>query len=254
MLPSKVRDYAQVLHRLNLSMNCVSKMHTLGYIKNSSNNYPFQKINIGQDNSKHVLISAGIHGDEPAGIESICAFLETKKYKSYLNEWDFIILPCINPYGYEFNTRENHDNTDLNRMFKVDSPPVEVRLTQSIFKPSYFNLTLELHEDCDSDGYYLFQKSNKPFGIELGYKILESVKEIIPINLNEKIDDMPAEKGLIHRNKNIDEMDWWPMASYSLAMKSDHCFTLETPTHLPMHARVNTHLSAMETALIEYPD
>ena len=94
----------------------------------------------------------------------------------------------------------------------------------------------------------------KPFGIELGYKIIESVKEIIPINLNQKIDDMPAEKGLIHRIKNIDEMEWWPMAGYSLAMKSGHCFTLETPTQLSMHTRVNAHLAAVEKALIEYSD
>ena len=122
---------------------------------------------------------------------------------------------------------------------------------QSIFKLSRFDLTLELHEDSDSNGYYIYQKSNKPFGVELGYKILEAVKEIIPLNLNSYIDNTPAERGLIHRFKNIHEMDWWPMAGYSLAMKSNHCFTLETPTNLPMVTRVNAHLNAINTALIE---
>ena len=251
---SKKRDYAQVLNRLNLALGDVSKIHTLGYIQNPNNHYPFKKIFIGQKNSKRVLISAGIHGDEPAGIETICAFLESGMYKSYLNKWDFIILPCINPYGFEHDIRENQDNKDLNRLFKLNAPPLEVRLAQSVIESSYFNLTLELHEDSDSHGYYLFQKSNKPFGIELGYKIIESVKKVIPINLNKKIDDIPAEKGLIHRIKNIDKMEWWPMAGYSLAMKSEHCFTLETPTQLSMPTRVNAHLAAVEKALIEYPD
>ena len=254
MPPQKIRDYAQLLNRFKSALNSITEIETLDYIKTPNENYPFQKISWNQGKSRRVLISAGIHGDEPAGVETICTFLESGKYKSYLNKWDFIILPCINPYGFEHNTRGNHDNKDLNRLFKLDSPPLEVKLTQSVIESSYFNLTLELHEDSDSHGYYLFQKSNKPFGIELGYKIIEAVKEIIPINLNEKIDNVPAEKGLIHRIKNIDKMEWWPMAGYSLAMKSDYCFTLETPTHLPMHTRVNAHLTAMEKALIEYPD
>ena len=250
---AKKRNYLKVLNRLNLALNGVTIIKTLGNIKNSKNNYPFIKITLGQNQSKRILISAGIHGDEPAGIETICAFLESRKYKKYLNKWSFTILPCINPYGYEYNTRENHDKIDLNRMFRVDLPPAEVKLTQSIFEASYFNLTLELHEDCDSHGYYLFQKSNKPYGIELGYKIIESVKTIIPINLNQKIDEVPADNGLIHRIKNIDEMKWWPMAGYSVAMKSDHCFTLETPTHLPMQTRIDAHLAAIEEALIGCP-
>ena len=254
MLPSKIRDYGQLLNRIYLALDDASKIYTLGYIQNYSTSYPFLKIHIGRNNSRRVLISAGMHGDEPSGIETICTFLESKVYKSYLNQWDFIILPCINPYGFEHDTRENQDNKDLNRLFKLDSPPLEVKLTQSIFEQLNFNLTLELHEDSDSQGYYLFQKSNKPLGVGFGHKINESVREIIPINLNQKIDGMPAEKGLIHRIKNIDEMEWWPMAGYSLAMRSDHCFTLETPTQLSMPTRVNAHLAAVEKALIEYPD
>ena len=254
MHPNKKRDYVRVLNRLHLALNAESKVHTLGHINNSIHNYPFQKIVIGQNNSKRVLISAGIHGDEPSGIETICTLIESGKYKSYLNKWDLIILPCINPYGYEYNQRENQDNIDLNRMFKIKSPPLEVELTQSIFKLSYFNLTLELHEDCDSYGYYLFQKSNKPFGIQLGYKIIESVNEVIPINLNKKIDGNPAKDGVIHRIKDINEMEWWPMAGYSLAMKSEHCFTLETPTNLSMHTRVKAHIKAIDKALNEYPN
>ena len=139
-------------------------------------------------------------------------------------------------------------------MFKVDSPPMEVELSKSIFKKSCFNLTIELHEDCDSHGYYLFQKSNESFGIELGYEIIKSVKKIIPINLNTEIDGIQAEKGLIHRIKNIKEMDWWPMAGYALFMNSNHCFTLETPTHLTMGVRVKAHLAAIDCALQKYQD
>ena len=253
MAPQKKSKFSKVLNRLNSALINITEIITLDYIKYSNDMYPFQKIILGHGNPVRALISAGIHGDEPAGVETICSFLESGRYKPHLDHWEIIILPCINPYGFENNTRENQDNKDLNRLFKVHSPPLEVQLAQSTIKPSYFDLTIELHEDCDSHGYYLFQKSNKPDGLELGFKIIESVKGILPINLNGIIDNMIAEKGVIHRIKNIDEMEWWPMASYSWAMNSGHCFTLETPTQLPLSTRVNAHLAALDKALINCP-
>ena len=167
-----------------------------------------------------------------------------------MDEWEITILPCINPYGFENDTRENHGDQDLNRLFKDQLPPLEVQLAKSTFKPSYFDITIELHEDSDSHGYYLFQKSNQPDGLEVGFKIVEALKEIIPINFDEIIESMPAEKGVIHRIKDIEEMEWWPMAGYSLAMKSGHCLTLETPTQLAMSTRVSAHLVALDQALM----
>ena len=102
-------------------------------------------------------------------------FLENKSYDIYKNTWEITFLPCINPYGYEFGTRENHQRKDLNRLFKIEKPPLEVLFAQSILD-SKFDLTLELHEDNESSGYYLYQKSieNKQEGI--GLNILNSLK------------------------------------------------------------------------------
>ncbi len=250
----KKRDHEQIIQRLKSSLSGVAQIKTLRQIETPSGNYPFQSITLGDNNSRHLLISAGIHGDEPAGVETICAFLESGKYKPFLSQWEITLLPCINPYGFEYDTRENHNNKDLNRLFKDESPLPEVVLTKSIFKPSYFDLTLELHEDCDSDGYYLFQKSIKPGGLELGYKIIDAVKNIIQVNLNNEIDDIKADAGVIHRLKNANEMEWWPMAIYSLSMNTGHSFTLETPTNLPLTKRIEAHLSAIETVLNECPE
>ena len=244
------RNYLKIVNRLRKILTHDVQITTLGHIKYATKSYPFQKVILGDHNPRRVLISAGIHGDEPAGVESVCAFLESGRYKAHLDKWEITILPCINPYGFENDTRENHDKKDLNRLFKDQLPPLEVQLAKSTIKPSYFDITIELHEDSDSHGYYLFQKSNRPNGLEVGLKIMEALKEIIPINSDEKIEGMPAEKGVIHRIKDIDEMEWWPMAGYSLAMKSGHCLTLETPTRLAMSARVSAHLVALDQALM----
>ncbi len=244
------KSYTALINRLHQSLNHNAKIYTIGHIKYLNTKYPFQKIIIGSHKSNRVLISAGIHGDEPAGVETICTFLENKRYEDYLDKWEITILPCINPYGFENNTRENHENKDLNRLFKDHDSPLEVQLAKSIFSPSYFDITIELHEDYDSYGYYLFQKSNKHDGLQIGFKIIDALKEVIPINLDELIDDMPADKGVIHRIKDIKQMDWWPMAGYSLAMKTGHCFTLETPSKMAISSRVDAHLIALEQALM----
>ena len=244
------RNYLQSINRLINSLNANTKIYTIGHIETTNKRYPFYKFILGKDNPRRLLISAGIHGDEPSGFETICSFLESGRYQTYLDEWEITILPCINPYGFEYNKRENNDNKDLNRLFKELLPPSEVQLAKTIIKPSYFDLTIELHEDCDSEGYYLFQKSNNPNGLKIGIKIIKTLQKIIPINLNKSIDTMPAEHGIIHRLKNIEDMEWWPMAGYSFAMQSGHCLTLESPTQLAMSTRVKSHLLAMDQAII----
>ena len=76
---SQKRDYSQLINRLKLAVNNISKVETIGYITNCCLNYPFSKIHIGKNNTRRVLISAGIHGDEPARIETICKILEYEK-------------------------------------------------------------------------------------------------------------------------------------------------------------------------------
>ena len=249
MSSSPKNKYLEFIYRLDKVLTDDAKASTLGYIEYLNKKYPFQRIIIGGQKSRRVLISAGIHGDEPSGIETILSFLKSGQYKSHLDEWEITILPCINPYGFENNTRENHDDKDLNRLFKVQLPPLEVQLAKSTIKSSYFDISIELHEDSDSNGYYLFQKSNEPNGLKIGLKVIEAVKEIIPINLDDTIDNMPSENGVIHKIKDIEEMEWWPMACYSLAMKTGHCLTLETPTKLSMSVRVKAHLQAIDQAL-----
>ena len=87
--------------------------------------------------ARPVLLGAGIHGDEPGGVETIVKFLQETRYLVYLDEWEITLLPCINPFGYEFGIRENHQGKDLNRLFKEDLPPLEVIFAQSIINKGF---------------------------------------------------------------------------------------------------------------------
>ena len=204
------------------------------------------KFVLGKGNRLKAMISAGIHGDEPSGVEAICSFLENNRFDNFSDEWELTFLPCLNPYGYEHGLRENHEGKDLNRLFKHESPPTEVRFAKSIFDSSY-DLTIELHEDFMTPGYYLYQKGTHAEDDLLGKKILQAVKNIMPINLNGEIDGCSAQGGIIVQGN--EPMDWWPMALYSLSKGTRRCLTLETATKLSMDARIEAHLVAIDTAL-----
>ncbi len=214
--------------------------------------YPVYSIILGRGNSKRALISAGIHGDEPAGVETILTFLEKKLFEKYLDSWELTLLPCINPSGLNLGTRENAAGIDLNRKFRDPAPPEEVRWVQNQFQ-SPFDLDLELHEDIDSPGYYLYQKENGSLS-KLGRTILDQVSTIMSLNHLDEIEEMPADEGLLARLSDPDEMEWWPMALYAFSMGCRKAFTAETATSFPMETRVAAHLKAIETALTRFND
>jgi murein peptide amidase A len=215
---------------------------------NQISTYPLIKLVLGKGNPRRALISAGIHGDEPAGIETILFFLENKYYSPYLTNWEITLLPCINPHGYEYGIRENHNGKDLNRLFKETQPETEVFFAQSVLSTP-FELTIELHEDNESSGYYLYQKGINGKDDKIGLDIIDAIKNIMPINLDDEIDGTSADHGVIEKAIDMSKMDWWPMALYGLSNGVERCLTLETASKFDMEIRVDAHLTAIKTAL-----
>ncbi len=248
MTVDRIRDYPSLLTRLDNCLDGTGKTISIGEFPGPGRKYDCRKIVLGKGNPLRVLISAGIHGDEPAGVETVCEFLESERYKKYLDRWEFTILPCLNPSGYELGGRENHREQDLNRLFKSEDPPPEVVFAKSVFVHSY-TLTLELHEDTESPGYYLYQKTSPELEEGPGRPLLNSVKEIMPINMDSDIDGTEACEGLIDRLKGPEDMEWWPMALFAVSRGAECCLTLESAMKFPMETRISAHLRAVQKAL-----
>lgn len=244
-------SYAGLMKRLKKALPKTAEMTLIGNLSAINKKYPVVKIIMGHGNPKRALIAAGIHGNEPAGVHALFTFLKKKHYRRFSTEWELTFLPCINPSGYELGTRENYENIDLNRKFRTKSPPPEVKFVKTVFKKHY-DITLELHEDVDSPGYYLYQALDSKKRTILGHQILERVKDIIPINTSSEIEEMEAEGGVIKASVDPKKMKWWPMAIYSMAKGADYFLTLETPTKFPMKTRVAAHLAAIDSALANF--
>ena len=243
----KVHSFNSVINRLKNISIYPGSIETIKPYQTSAGLYPLIKIVLGKGNSLRALISAGIHGDEPGGIESILNFLKNNEYLDYINEWEITLLPCINPYGYEFGTRTNHQGKDLNRLFKLKNPPEEVVFAQSILETD-FKLIIDLHEDNESHGYYLYQTGLSKTYEKIGLEILNSLEGIMPINLETEIAGSQADQGIIGKALEILSMDCWQMALYGLSKGTQMCLTLETSSLFDMETRVHAHLTAIKTA------
>lgn len=248
MKPQTLRQFDGIVDRLKAAMDSESELTVVDTVIIGKRKYPLIKVVLGEGNSRRVLISGGIHGDEPAGVETICTFLENKLYRDFLKDWEFTLLPCINPSGFEAGTRNNLNDVDLNRKFKEKAVPQEVAFARNILSRPY-DLDLELHEDTDSPGYYIYQKDLAEELSPLGRAILDRVESVHPLNLAEEIEEIPADRGLLSRLSGPEEMEWWPMALYANVQGCRHVFTLESSPSLPMDVRVKAHLTAIKAAL-----
>ena len=55
-------------------------------LKTPEKNYSLIKFILEKGNWRRALISAGIHGDEPSGINAICSFLENNQFNTFAEE------------------------------------------------------------------------------------------------------------------------------------------------------------------------
>lgn len=191
-----------------------------------------------------VLLSAGIHGDEPAGPEAVMEAIESGLLKKWVHKFNFSILPCINPSGFDLGTRENEKCVDINRSF--DNYKVDESLSVKKFLgKKRFDLFIEFHEDWEYDGYYLYEPSKNE---KFGEKIIASMGKL-PV-YNGIADGRKVINGIVKIGPlKSHEIESKVMALYVYKNNADHVITSETPSKLNMESRIKMHLIALEVAL-----
>ncbi len=190
-------------------------------------------------------ISAGIHGDEPAGPLAALKLLQENRWP---DDAEIVLLPCLNPIGFTLNRRENAEGIDLNRDYR-NSKSAEIRAHFAwLERQPRFDLYLCLHEDWESHGFYLYEQNpdNQP---SLAEKIIEAVRHVCPIDRSEIIEDRPAKNGIIRPNVQPHERPDWPEAFYLITQKSRQGYTLEAPSDFPLATRVSALVTAVGAAI-----
>jgi murein peptide amidase A len=248
------RSYNELSKRLYEAASLPTvTLETLGEFSAGGKTYPLFVMQMGEPGlgKRGVTISAGIHGDEPAGPEAALKFvLENAANKTLLSSFYFTIFPCDNPSGWELDTRENADGIDLNREFAARHPAPEVVLIMKALEGKCFDIVVEMHEDIDAPGFYLYELAEKPEE-KVGERIVEAVAAAgYPINLNSCIEGLPAQEGVISPAGKRFRKTHLPKAVYTYRTCGGHVLTLEPPVSvLPIEDRVKIELMALNIVL-----
>ena len=199
----------------------------------------------GRKPEARIYISAGIHGDEPAGPLAELKLLQE-------NHWpenaEIFLLPCLNPIGFTLNSRGNSSGVDLNRDYRNPKAAETRAHIAWLERQPKFDLYLCLHEDWESHGFYLYEQ-NPDAKISLAEKMIEAVKKVCPIDLSENIEGRAAHGGIVRPNILPHERPDWPEAFYLITHKARQGYTLEAPSDFPLPVRVDALVEAVNAAL-----
>lgn len=256
-LPVK-RDIFTVINRLNqVAGTGKLTLKPVGTIRYSQFETSMWALNFKPpDKVKHVvLLTGGVHGNEPAGTEMLLQLAESmsrepEKYDGFY----FDIIPLVNPWGWVFDTRHNCEGIDINRDF-ASFNSLEARLIREFTRGKSYDLVIDFHEDPSAQGFYLYQ--NAAPDTTVGRRVIAAVRKAdFPIEQNVSMVILKTDDGL------IDAPLWslWYMQatrqiscpSYFRLENGSTAFTIETPKNLVWDGRLKMHRVALNEILGSY--
>jgi protein MpaA len=197
-------------------------------------------------NGRRVYLSAGIHGDEPAGP---LALLELLRGGFFTAGFHWSICPTLNPTGLAAGTRENAEAVDLNRDYWLRGTREIVAHAAWLDAMSVPDLFISLHEDWETTGFYFYEINLGEDRPQRAHRILEHAGVWFPPEPGPEIDGHDIrEPGWIYHAAEPDLPEGWPEAIYLAKMGCPISFTFETPSRAPLHERVAAHAAAVRAA------
>lgn len=195
-----------------------------------------------------LYFSAGMHGDEPASPLAALRLLEENQWPD-ANLW---LVPCLNPHGLRLGTRGNADGIDINRDYRHFRTSEAAGHVEWLHRQPQFDLTLLLHEDWESHGFYTYEL-NWRSQRSLAPAIIQAVRAVCPIDESPMIDGREtSEPGIIRPKIQPEERPEWPEALWLGVHKGPLSYTLEAPSDWPMSIRVKSLVTAVRTALMHF--
>jgi protein MpaA len=198
-----------------------------------------------------IYLSAGVHGDECAPVWGLLHWAESDP--AILRTRAVVIFPCLNPYGLVENTRRDHRGIDLNRCFENLECPL-IRSWTTFLEGRRFALSLNLHEDYDAGGIYLYELARDE---SRGDKLLTACENIIPREMASTVDGSDFHHGLLTRSGDLEKVveedlgGGYPEAILLFLRYCRDSYTFETPSEHDLVTRVQAHEAFIAAALQE---
>ena len=194
-----------------------------------------------------VYLSAGIHGDEPAGP---LALLELLRAGFFAADCHWLLCPALNPSGLAAATRENACGVDLNRDYWLRGTPEVIAHASWLGALAIPDLFISLHEDWETAGFYFYEINLGDDDPDRAWQILDAVRPWFPPEPGPEIDGHDARApGWIYHAAEPDLPEGWPEAIYLAKLGCPVSFTFETPSRAALDRRVAAHVAAVRAAV-----
>lgn len=215
MYPRTYSDYLKVLENICRDNNY--EMKNIGKSVNGQDLYMVKAFS-GSQPLARVLITAGQHGNEWPGPALVLLFLNDLGSRNFIPELkeasqyvEYLIIPVVNPDGYDYIRRVNMNCVDLNRNWPVGwggrgatkgtccpvccgHKPLDQPETNSVYYRVLFKETFDIHLDLHTGVEVLAY----PYACDI-YGRPENEEEYVEIcNLHEEI----------ARRNNIEPYPW----------------------------------------------
>jgi len=193
-----------------------------------------------------IYLSAGIHGDEPAGP---LALLDLMSAGFFVPGVDWVVCPALNPTGLAAGRRETAGGIDMNRDYwRRRTPEVAAHAAWLESKPAP-DLFVSLHEDWETQDFYLYEINLGEDDPRRSHEIIEAVNPWFPPEAGPVIDGhIPRGPGWIYHAAEADVPQGWPEAIFLSKLGCPLSFTLETPSHAALDSRAAAHRAACHAA------
>ena len=111
-----------------------------------------------------------------------------------------------------------------------------------------YTACLTLHEDCDAEGYYLYELNpdKMPSLVPI---ILSATGKICGVDRSATLDGYPSKDGVIHLSTDLPTRPYWTETAYLLAHHTRLAYTLEAPGNQNLDVQVAAHVCAVEAAV-----
>jgi hypothetical protein len=198
-------------------------------------------------NPRRVYLSAGIHGDEPAGP---VAMLELLRADFLPDDCELFVCPCLNPAALALSRRTDATGVDLNRDYRHPRTRLVRAHRAWLDAAPQFDAALLLHEDWEADGFYLYELCREP-GRSLAASVIRAVSPQCPVLQAQRIDDWPASDGVIRPDADPLQRPDWPEALHLFMNKTPLCYTFEAPSDYPLPLRTAALVTAVRAAMAQ---
>lgn len=144
----------QVVTKIEALNSELFDVEQYGALSIAPNDYPLfvVKSKNWQADKPTVVVTGGVHGYETSGVQGALLFL-SQSFEQYQQAFNFVVFPCVSPWGYETINRWNPKAIDPNRSFYANSPSEEAAAVMAYCSEQQIIplCHVDLHETTDTD-------------------------------------------------------------------------------------------------------